>query len=404
MKRFPRAVPGALALMGFLIVSSEGCSPDQSVKPGAPVLTQFTIAEYRPDSTSATNITADSADCKADLEPGGVCRLLKERVPSDAGAADGGTLAKADPACLRAAADWCRCEGDPSTSELGVWNCDPFAPTSIVIATFDRLLDTAPFEAEGGVPSDEIATVSASPAPATPLSTLTDYSSTGTAVSIVFSLYGQNWGYVTTGTPEGNYYRFSGPSIQVGSAPALPSGSTITVDLNKMNVRAKDGKTPFTGNSLLLKDGSFQFKTAAFSATITHPVGDKLPAPDPDAGTDAAVSDAGATDGGVADAAAPPPLPTTGPVPADMNMSPVTITFNNVVDVDTIAAHITVTESGLPFTGYTVDTSGAPTITLTPKTVWAAGKAYTVTLDANTADAAGAKLPMAQSITFVMAN
>jgi hypothetical protein len=380
------------------------------VKPGAPVLKQVTIVEYTPAGPSTTDITGDVPECETGVTGGDTCRLVDE-TPSDGGVPDGG-LAKADPAlCKTATNDWCRCQGDPSASEVSEWNCAPFAPTSLVIATFDRLIDTTPFESDGGIKPEEIAALTATPTPPTAFSPLVDYSSTGTPTSLVFAVYSPNWGNFVTGNPNDNFYRWAGPSIEVMGAPALPSGSTISVDLNKMNVRAKDGKTAFTGMGLLA-DGAIKFKTAPFTAEIGSPHGEELPPADPDAGT-GATPDGGVTDAAVADGSADAgpkaPPPTTGPVPSDMNMDAVVITFNNLVDMDAISGHITVTEDGKPFTAFTLVAADkaiktTPTVTITPDTAWAAGKEYTVTVDANAADLTGVKLGETVAHTFVMAN
>ena len=60
MKRlFPRAVPGAIAVLGLVMFVSASCSPNQSVKAGAPVLKQLTILE---GGASPTDITADTKE------------------------------------------------------------------------------------------------------------------------------------------------------------------------------------------------------------------------------------------------------------------------------------------------------------------------------------------------------
>jgi len=108
--------------------------------------------------------------------------------------------------------------------------------------------------------------------------------------------------------------------------------------------------------------------------------------------------------GDAADGAAPATSMPGAPVPAVMNMGPVTITFNNLVDGDAVKAQITVTEDGKPFADFTVDTTKAPTLTLTPKTAWAAGKLYVVKVGKAAADLVGDTLGMDQTAAFMMAN
>jgi Bacterial Ig-like domain len=439
MKRlFPWATPEALGLPGLVgllgllwlaTFASLGCAPDQSVKAGAPVLTKLTIIE---NGTTPTDITASTAACPADAKSGGMC----------------------DPSvsiCKAAAAVWCRCAAgmDPT---MGAYDCDPFSPLSVVVATFDRILDTVPLDPGDASFRTDIASITATPAPPMPIAADADYASQGTASGLVFNAFGPLFGNL----------RSSGPSIAVVGSPALETGATIDITLQKMNILAKDGKTPFTGTGFLA-DGSLSFQTAAFSATIGVPTqpppdasADAATESDADAGaSDAGVSDAaeagvaeagtseaGASDGGVldgaidavasevgltdaaagevaasdafsdagdaeagADAAAPTPPPEPGlPVDADMNMVPVTIAFNNTVDPVDVQKHITITEDGVDFLAkLTVDTTKAPTLTFTPMTTWAPGKTYVVTVDADAADVLGDKLGTAVAAAFMMA-
>jgi Bacterial Ig-like domain len=423
MKRFPRAMTEALGLVGLVIVVSASCSPDQSVKPGAPVLTQLTILE---NGSTPTNITSDLVACKADTKTGDVCFVADNVV-------EGQTVDAMDATCKLNDADWCRCTGDASMSPMGTWNCDPFSPMSVVIATFDRLLDTDPIDPGDAGFRTDIATLTAVPTPAKPIEADTDYSSTGSDKGVVFNVFGPMF--------FGNY-RSGGPSLEVVGSPALETGATISIQLQGSSVRAKDGKTPFTGSGFL-KDGTLSFKTAAFSASITVPtqpppdasadvdsgadanadggvVADAAPS---EAGVDATPSDAGVTDADVTDAGATdaaatevaandasgdaspvaPPEPGLA-VEADMNMAPVTVTFNNLVDGTEILTHIAITEDGVAFTDFVTDTSKAGVVTYTPKTTWAAGKTYVVTVDANADDVVGDKLGAVVNAAFKMAN
>jgi hypothetical protein len=378
-------------------------------------LKTITIVEYLPDGPATTEITGAATACDPAVAGGGVCQLVDESPVADSGVAEE-DLKKADGICQTATSDWCRCQGDPSASEQGEWNCAPFAPSTKVIATFDRLIDTTPFEPDSGVEPEAIAALTASPVPPSPPGPGVDYSSTGSPTTLVFGIYSPNWGYFVTGNPNDNNYRWAGPSIQVVGEPTLPSGATVSIDLSKTNVRAKDGKTPFTGTGLL-QDGALKFNTAPFSVAISAPHGEELPPPAPmDGGVDAGASDAGVADAST-DTATPPPAPTTGPVPADMNMGAITLTFNNLVEMSA-EGHVKISVDGAPFTAFSI-TSGItkddgdggivpayPTniLVITPNTMWEAGKSYTVTVDANVADATGVKLGHAEAHTFVMAN
>jgi Bacterial Ig-like domain len=422
---------GLLGLLGLAAFANLGCAPDHSVQPGAPVLTKLTIIE---NGTNATDITASTAACPADAKSGGMC----------------------DPSvsiCKAAAAVWCRCAAgmDPT---MGAYDCDPFSPMSVVVATFDRILDTAPLDPGDASFRTDIASLTATPTPPMPITADADYASQGTASGLVFNAFGPFFGNL----------RSSGPSIAVVGSPALETGATIEMTLQKMSILAKDGKTQFTGTGFLA-DGSLSFQTAAFSATIGVPT-----QPPPDASADAATesdadagasdagasdageagaaeagvaeagaSEAGASDGGVLDGAidasidavasevglgdaadeifptdasvetiaeagtAPPPEPGL-PVTADMNMIPVTIAFNNTVDPVDVQKHITITEDGVDFLAkLTVDTTKAPTLKFTPMTAWAPGKTYVVTVDADAADVLGDKLGTAVAAAFMMA-
>ena len=145
MKRLlTRAVPKALCLLGLFVMSG-GCSPNNGVKPGAPVLTKLTILE---NGSTPMDVTSDSVACAATVKGGGACFVADNVI-------EGMTVDKADKTCQTAAFDWCRCAGDASMSVMGAWNCDPFSPLSVVIATFDRLLDTDPLDpGDGAARSD----------------------------------------------------------------------------------------------------------------------------------------------------------------------------------------------------------------------------------------------------------
>jgi hypothetical protein len=371
----------------------------------------------------------------------------------------------APPLCKLGAADWCHCAADADDMTKGTWACPAFTPLSVVVATFDRLLDSDPLDPDPADPTavgprDDITELTITPAPAVAVSSATDYSSTGSDTSIVFKVFGPNWGNFFTGNPDENNFRSFGPSLQIAGSPTLRSNATISMTLDKAKVRAKDGKTQFVGMGLLA-DGSIKFKTAPFSAGITVPAAEPTPppTPDPDAGTDggadggatdggadggatdggadggatdgggdagvvtdasrpeagvdAGVPDAAASEGGASDAASdapvtPPAPPMPGdPVPADMNMGAITIAFNNLVGMN-VKSHIKMTVDGAPFTDFNLpEDKDFPMaiVTITPKTMWEAGKTYVITVDADTTDVLGDKLAApVEPAAFIMAN
>jgi hypothetical protein len=502
MKRFfPRALLEATGLLALVLLMNGGCSEDRGVKPGAPVLTQLTIVEQ---GSTPTNINADTPMCETGISTDAGADAGGADGGTDAGGADAGadgggaaivtdggvdgsadsgadaaaeaaapmsvpdepaaTGAACDPAkhgvCKKGEADWCRCLADPNdmTMTMGIWNCEPFAPLSVVVATFDRLLDTDPLDPgdAGNTSRDDIATFTAVPPPPKAVSTVTDYSSTGSSTGAVFNVYGPMFF---------NNFRSGGPSLQVGASPAMPADATVTITLDPTKVRAKDGKMAFAAMGMLA-NGSLRFKTAPFNlVSIDMPTAPPPPPADGgvdaeadggatgssdggdaaahagdagDAGADAGVIDASlpdaivvdaagldggadakadAADGATADAlasdavATPPPAP-GAPVPPDMNMGAVTFTFNNLVGMD-IVSHITMTEDGKPFTGFLTpdkfpapDTQSFPmtTVAIKPSQAWAAGKTYVIFLDANAADVVGDKLGTPAAAAFMLAN
>ncbi|HXI59216.1 MAG TPA: Ig-like domain-containing protein [Polyangia bacterium] len=404
MKRlFSRAAPEAVAvgLLGLLLIGVN-CAPDNSVKAGAPVLKTLTIVEPMgsarhdvSDSTAACESAGEGMDCDPKAA---VCQL-------------------GEVICNCVAKDMC----DPTikaddAKTGGTLNCT-FPPMSMVVATFDRLLDTAPFEAK--------TTVAALAAmPATTAVAATDYTANGSSIGLVFPMF----------------FNISGPSIAMVGSPALPTDATVSFTLDKTTVRAKDGKTAFTG-AMLLAGGAISFKTGPFSGGITVPAppppmggGGMMPmgcppppGGDSDAGADGATdaeTEAGATEGGVdagvdaisggdssaADAGTDgatvdaPAMPPSTDVPADMNMAPIVITFSNPVGMD-ITTHLTMTEDGKPFTGFALDMAQmfpSAVVTIVPSAPWAAGKTYTITVDANAADVLGKKLGAPVDASFTM--
>ena len=414
MKRlFPRAVPEALIALLFF---GAACSPTSNVKPGAPVLTTLSIVE---PSGTRWDVTSDTKDCPTSYAEGqdcdptayALCELGKNVV------------------CHCDSTDMC----DPTKGSLVC----TYAPGSVAVALFDRLLDTTPFDA-----STTVASLTLDP-PNAMSSAATDYSSAGSTTGLVFPVF----------------FGVMGPTITISGAPALPTDSTVTFALDPTTVRAKDGKTPFTGGGPL-KNGTIAFKTGPFTASITVPTppppmdmgsdmgmapacpdaGAMMPemdggvdAPAIDGGVDAPAIDGGAPDVGVsvdagipADAgvAADTGIPTdagnaadagtmTPPsmdVTADMKTGAVTITFSSPVDM-TILDHIKFTEDGQAFSDVVVtmpdatmmQTFPTTTVAYAPKDIWAPGKTYVVTVDAMAADIFGAKLGMDVSQSFTMA-
>ena len=381
--------------------------------PGAPVLTSLTIVDAERARHASTS-RADTADvrraappkARTATRPPAVCEL------------------DANVVCTCAAKDMC----DPTikadaAATGGTLNCT-FAPMSTVLATFDRLLDTTPFEAEDAR-SPRSRRDADDARRRRPPTTRRPARRRGSSSRISSALANGSAASPSRGDP------------------ALPTGATVTFALDKANVLAKDGKTPFTGNDLLA-DGIIAFKTAAFAASITVPAPPPPPAPmdmggammpmgGPDAGTptqldgrrrgrhgrrrrrrrrDAAASERQRADGGT-DAARTPARARRRPKPASPTRAarrrPARAAARRrrrAVDrrpsrhehgrhhdhlhepragMD-VLAHITITEDGKPFTDFdAVDGPGAsrtPTVTLMPETTWAAGKTYEVTVDA----------------------
>ena len=379
-----------------------GCSPKNDVMPGAPVLTLMTIVE----SGGITDIKGGEGACPGTAQDGAKCDPM------------------ADGLC-ESTKSWCRClltnPMDPSSE--ADWSCH-FEPTSVVIVTFDRLLDTEPLDYDldaalkMGEPlgRTDVATITSMPGKAP--EALVDYASNGSETELIFKIFSNT---------------IHGPRLIISGSPALPSGSTINLALDKTKVRAKDHTSLFVGSGVI-GDGTLTFATAPFAASIAVPVAP--PPPPPDAGApddadaeadggvadgatddggnddggaaDAASSDAGEAggDGGAADSPAPPPLPE--PVMAGMQV--VTVTFNNLTDQAQIKARLSVTVNGTPATDLVVkatDTmdptapSRAYGISPQKDASWPAGAVITITVGADAADLQGVTLGAPASATFV---
>src|SRR5665213_3402386 len=394
MKRlFPRIE--RLALVGLaaaLATFGAACSPNQSVKPGAPVLTEIDIVENPYTGIqNVTSIPGNVTDCPTGTvtDDGGAGDA--GGVNGTAAAATGGMCDPAVPICRQVSAkNWCRCVANtppaappaaPSCTDAGTpdaaapvadaamdagsadagtgsdaaaalggtWNCDPFAPNSVGLFVFDRLLDTAPLDPGdgGGVPT--VAMTMVAPMPPMPVAVTAHYSPTGSPNEIIFPLLGD--------------FRSSGPSLLFAGQPATPAAVTVTVTLDPTKVRAKDGKTAFTGTGFFAA-GSLTYTTGAFVGSITAPPTTPLAA------------DAGAC-----------AIPPTTVTP---DMTPATITFNNLVDPTAIAAHVTITATAV--TGpiaFTASSADGLNVSIKPTANWPASSTITITVDATATDLDG---------------
>jgi hypothetical protein len=452
MKRlFSRAVPEAVSLLGLLVLMSGGCSPENNVKAGAPVLTMLSIVE---PSGARLDITSDATECAqavktdeaCDPEADGLCHTsdaewctcVPEPAPeeppctpdmpnadNDAGASDAGTaeaganeggvdalaVVPPDAAVIDAASSDAADGGAPSEAgasdagtddggasdaaagetptRKGTWSCKAFAPGSKVIATFDRLLDTAPF-----TPDAELATATVKTAVTPVPAPVTDYTPNGSTGGFIFPAFGEN----------------PGPNISIVPKPSWPGSNTVTVALVKANVHAKDGKTPFESSGGIV-DGIVTFKTLPFAAEVAVPP-NAFPAPEEtDAGTDASdagsqddASDAGASDASDAgtDACVPPPPPPREPTTALPDNTPVTITFNAPVDPTTILTHITITADGQAYDAQvTMEASeDGLSVTITPIDTWAKETTFVITVDDMVVDVFMEKIAGAAAGTF----
>jgi hypothetical protein len=297
--------------------------------------------------------------------------------------------------CVAKAMDDCSIVVDAAMTQ-GTQVCH-YGPQAQVLAVFDRILDGDLLDGGDGGPRPDIVSFSSAPAFAA-VSTSTSYAPNGSPVALIFNLFANP----------------PGPSLLTSVDPAMPANDTkVSFQLSSTRVLAKDGKTAFKGEGKL-QDGTITFLTNAFSASITVPMAPPPPPPDAgtdmDSGVDAELPDASLPDVGVgvdalAEAGAPacvPPPP--GPAPLDVppGKDPVTIAFNNPVDASTIGSHVSVTVNGVPLaaTAYTLDTTMAPTLTLTPMASWPASSTIVITVDATASDVLGDQLGAAASGSF----
>jgi len=393
---FPR-----LEVLGFTaaLALTGACTPNNSVKPGAPVLIELSVVEN--GGATITTVTPTTGLCPAATPEGGPCDAVKYAVcesvtttnicrcvpnppptttppPGDAGASDAATsdAATSDAATPDAATpDAGKPDAGGATSDAGAttdaaadassdaappsltgtWSCS-FAPTSTVLYVFDRVLDTE-FLGDGGGALG-LATISSVPAAPTTVVLNGDYASNGSQNEIIFPLLGA--------------IRADGPSLLFSAAPALPTSSTVSVKLDKTKVLAKDGRTPFAGTNLLV-DGEITFVTQGF---------------------------------GIASFDSP-------------SMAPATVTFTNVVDAmspagpTALAGHITATATpaggGAP-TAIPVDLASMDglNVTVMPHGMtadgmpldWPANSKIDITVDATTPDVVGDTLGAAVSASL----
>jgi hypothetical protein len=396
MKRpFPRfevlGLTAALALAG-------ACTPNNAVKPGAPVLTGISIVENPggfPYTDTVTTISPTTGFCPAGTSEGGACdptvppvcetvtsNVLCRCVPpppppmpaatSDAGPTDAGAPDAGTPDGSAAASDAATSDAAAPTP-TGTWVCS-FAPTAVVLYTFDRLLDTTPFDTNDAGNQSNAAmppTFVPPPSPPNAVSLIGDYASNGSPNLFVFNFYS---------------LRAAGPSLFFAAAPTFPTATTVTITLDKTQVRAKDGRTPFTAATLLpdgastenlLIDGAITFVTQPLTVTVVTP-----PPPNTDAAT-------------------PPPV-----VP---DMTAATATFNNIVcpqkadgtfDATEISKHIAVTAvPTIPATDtFDFTCMDGFSVTITPHKTWPASSMITISVDATAADILGDQLGAAGAV------
>jgi hypothetical protein len=319
MKRsLPSTTREVFCALVAVMASGTACDPDQGVEPGAPVLTKIVLVAPGP---TPIQIDAATPACASTIVGGEACD------PST------------DGLCQQSATSWCTCVPDATDDTMGAWDCAPF-PVLAVIAVFDRLLNTEPFDIVYPKRSGDVVTGTAG-AGAPQFGLLTDYASTGTPMGItpLFSFFF-----------NGNF-RNNGPSLFSTPDPGFPSATAVTVTLVSSQVRAKDG-TSFIGEGMLA-GGTVGFTTPPFSGTIA--------------------------------------------LPDDMNPDPRVI-FTSYV-ADSVKTHITVTADGADITA-TVDLNiNADTVTITPKPMMSfpAGATIAITVDATAPNALGQ--PIAAAVT-----
>ncbi len=322
MKRsFSPPTRGTLCALVAVMASGTACEPDNGVPPGPPVLTKMILVA--PGPTPAVTITPETSDCVSGIASAGACDPSMDGLCRDT-----------------AMAGWCSCVADAMDMSMGAWDCAPF-PVIAVIAVFDRLLDTAPFEAAYPDGSVEVVTGSAG-AGSPQFDLVTDYASTGTPMGVTPLL-----GFYYNGN-----FRNNGPSLFSMPDPGFPSGVAVDVTLKASLVRAKDGTTPFVGVGLL-QGGTVLFTMPAFTASIAAP-------------------DAG---------------------------NPASVVFTNFVP-DDVLTHITVTADNVDITAQVDLAVSGMSVTATPKTAWPVGATIAITVDATAKNTLGQTIAAAKSDSF----
>jgi hypothetical protein len=318
------------------IALATSCTPNQGVKPGAPVLAEVVIIE---NGMTASAIHAGATDCDAALTAGSACDPVN------------------DTSChVPSGNNWCRCDAMSS-----MWKCDPFSPISTVDFVFDRVLDSTPLDpgdAGGGISG--ISTSMFAPAAASTIATSVDYVANGSPKEVIFPLLGD--------------LRTDGPNLLVTPSPTLPAavpgGTAVTIGLDKTKVLAKDGKTPFASPAPFA-DGSFTFMVASFSATFTS-----QPTPPTD-------------DAGTMGTEVPPDM--TPVVVAFNNLVDQTLIPNHITATSVPAGSTTTTPATVPVSVTTMD-GLSYSIVPNNNNNWPASSTITVTVDATAADLAGDQL------------
>lgn len=262
---------------------------------------------------------------------------------------------------------------------------EPVTPLLHFVAVFDRILDpsTLAVTVDGGGINGVPGAITVV-APGNPSTDIT---------------------YVPNGDAKFTLIYPPGPQIIGQPMPTLPSGSAITVRLDRSLIRSRDGR-----NTAVLGPDAvdvFTFTTLPFAAAIAVPSPPEVDASVPAGGAD----DAGTpdADGGVTaidmDAGVPSPSPLGSADPGFV----VKITFNNLPAAD-VAAHVAVAAfdaagQPLPAPEYTVvaDEADPTALNVAPATEWPAGATVTVTVDAGASDPFAMKLGQPVSASFVVA-
>jgi hypothetical protein len=325
MKRssfLPTTRGAAWALIAAALAFGSACAPSNDVQGGAPILTELTL--IAPGPTAAITITEKTADCPTTAATGVACD------PS------------MDTQC-RLQPNWCSCVADAMDMTMGKWDCSPFTVLAVV-AVFDRLLDTAPFDAV--YPAEAKDVVTATSTPMETFGVTTDYASNGTPMGLnplLGFFYAAN-------------FRGHGPSLYSLGDPEFPSGAIVSVALQGSLVTAKD-KTPFKGKGLL-QSGTVDFTMPAFHANV---------------------------------------------VPADA-MNPAKVSFTNLVPAD-VTRHITVLAGTTDVTAVSdlKVSDDSLTVTVSPMMAdsWPVPATITINVDATTKDKLGKTIDAAATGSFM---